>query len=424
MNTGLKISGTAGRTLMAATTGFFFGSMSISLFGPTSKAITEAMSLSPVQVGLLVAIPSLSGSLLRIPMGASVDVNGGCKSFSTLLFLSIIGLLGLSMLFTFQYPSGMNGMYIPILVLGCLAGCSIATFSVGVSQVSYWYKKKDQGYALGVFGGLGTTSAGLVAFFLPVILSAIGFISAYYVITAIMLFGVIFYLFTADNAPFFQYLRHGLDNDEARQKAEEHGQELFPTGSVKKSLSISAKIPQTWILVICYFTTFGGFIAITSWFPTFWQTGHGLTLFVAGSLTAIFSVLAALMRVPGGKLADKIGGEKVAIYSLTLVGVCGILLSLNMSVVLLFISTILMAIAFGLNNAAIMKLVPTYVPQSVGGASGWVGGLGAFGGFVFPPLLGLMSGSHYGYGLGFIIFTVLAIVDILLLKYGRASAKE
>lgn len=214
MNTINKtISGSAARTLLAATTGFFFGSMSISLFGPTSGQMAQSMNLSPFQVGLLVAIPSLTGSLLRIPFGASVDVNGGRKSLSTLLWISIVGLLGLSLLFSFNYPDGMKGMYIPILILGCLAGCSIATFSVGVSQVSYWHAKKVQGYALGVFGGLGTTSAGLMAFFLPLILSSLGFIHAYYIITGIMLFGVLFYLALAKNAPFFQYLKQGKSKE-------------------------------------------------------------------------------------------------------------------------------------------------------------------------------------------------------------------
>lgn len=424
MNTINKtISGSAARTLLAATTGFFFGSMSISLFGPTSGQMAQSMNLSPFQVGLLVAIPSLTGSLLRIPFGASVDVNGGRKSLSTLLWISIVGLLGLSLLFSFNYPDGMKGMYIPILILGCLAGCSIATFSVGVSQVSYWHAKKVQGYALGVFGGLGTTSAGLMAFFLPLILSSLGFIHAYYIITGIMLFGVLFYLALAKNAPFFQYLKQGKSKEESIELAKGAGQELFPTGSAKQSLIASAKIPQTWMLVAAYFTTFGGFMALTSWLPTFYREGHALggNPLLVGGLTALFSVIAALCRVPGGNVADKLGGEKVATYSLVVVAICGALMSIHFSWGITFCISIVMAVAFGFNNASIMKLVPVYVPQSVGGASGWVGGLGAFGGFVIPPLLGQAAGSSmgWGYGTGFCLFTVLAIINIIWIKLAK-----
>ena len=128
-----QLIGSPNRALLAATLGFFFGAMSISLFGPTAKALTDVMGLTPAEVGLLVAVPSLSGSLLRIPFGASVDVNGGRKSFNFLMLCAAIGLIGLSILFSTRFPENMAGLYPVILLLGCLAGCGIATFSVGVS---------------------------------------------------------------------------------------------------------------------------------------------------------------------------------------------------------------------------------------------------------------------------------------------------
>lgn len=92
------IKGSPARGLAAATLGFFFGSAAISLFGPTATRLNEVMHMTPSMMGLLVAIPTLSGSLLRIPFGASVDGTGGRKSFLWLMSLSVIGLLGLSLL--------------------------------------------------------------------------------------------------------------------------------------------------------------------------------------------------------------------------------------------------------------------------------------------------------------------------------------
>ena len=86
----IKIKGSPARGLAAATLGFFFGSAAISLFGPSATKLNEVMELSPSMLGLLVAIPTLSGSLLRIPFGASVDENGGRKSFLWLMVLSVI----------------------------------------------------------------------------------------------------------------------------------------------------------------------------------------------------------------------------------------------------------------------------------------------------------------------------------------------
>ena len=240
-----QLIGSPNRALLAATLGFFFGAMSISLFGPTAKALTDVMGLTPAEVGLLVAVPSLSGSLLRIPFGASVDVNGGRKSFNFLMLCSAIGLIGLSILFSTRFPKNMAGLYPVILLLGCLAGCGIATFSVGVSQISYWFRKKDQGFALGVFGGLGTASAGVLAFCLPLLLKGIGFVNAYHVLTAVLIIGGILYAVISCNAPYFQLRNHGVSHEEAKEAAVEHGEELFPTGNIVESLKISAGIPQT-----------------------------------------------------------------------------------------------------------------------------------------------------------------------------------
>jgi NNP family nitrate/nitrite transporter-like MFS transporter len=90
---------------------------------------------------------------------------------------------------------------------------------------------------------------------------------------------------------------------------------------------------------------------------------------------------------------------------------------------------ILMAIGMGVSNAAVFKLVPQEVPQAVGGAAGWVGGLGAFGGFAIPPLMGAFVRwqGDPGYALGFVVFIALALVSLTLafvLKRVRVSEES
>lgn len=416
----IKIKGSPARGLAAATLGFFFGSAAISLFGPSATKLNEVMELSPSMLGLLVAIPTLSGSLLRIPFGASVDENGGRKSFLWLMVLSVIGLAGLSLLLTTHYPDNMEGTYWLILLFGCLSGCGVATFSVGAGQTSYWYPKNKQGFALGIFGGFGTLGAGVFALILPVLLQSVGFVSAYHIWTAFMILGTILYAVISCNAYFFQYRTKGFSEDESKKMATEAGQELFPAGNMKQSLIISAKIPETWILVIAYFVTFGGFMALTAWLPTYWQKTHGLSATQAGFYTAVYACLAALLRIPGGSISDRIGGLKVSMFAIALLGSVSIIMAFSSNWILSGICTLVIAVAFGLNNAAIMKLVPVYVSKSVGGASGWVGGLGAFGGFVIPPVLGKVVDvmGITGYYRGFFTFTVLSIIVLLILYFG------
>lgn len=71
--------------LFGATLGFFAGFAAVSLFGPTASRFQEVMDLTPVMVGLLVAVPALSGSLLRIPFGAWVDTTGGRRGHTRVL---------------------------------------------------------------------------------------------------------------------------------------------------------------------------------------------------------------------------------------------------------------------------------------------------------------------------------------------------
>lgn len=412
----IKVKGTPGRGLLGTTLGFFFGFAAVSLYGPTAIKFKEAMDLTPAMMGLLVAIPALSGSLLRIPFGAWVDTTGGKKPFLILLILSVIGLGGVTMLLNLSYPEKMHGLYGLILFLGFLSGAGIATFSVGIAQTSYWFPKKKQGMALGTYAGLGNLAPGVFSLILPFYLQSFGFISAYFAWFLFLVIGTIVYASVGQNTYYFQFRKAGKTDEESRRMATELGQEMFPSGNVKDSLINSAKVRNTWALVALYFTTFGGFIGLTAWFPIYWSQLHDFSVIKAGILTAIFSLTASLLRVYGGKFADKSGGEKVSLISLIIVLAASIILSFTQSVTIGFLSALLLAVGMGINNAAVFKLVPDYVPKAVGGASGWIGGLGAFGGFAIPPMMGAIASSYgkTGYALGFVVFIILAIISIAI----------
>ncbi|MBE0597284.1 MAG: MFS transporter, partial [Desulfuromonadales bacterium] len=380
------IRGTPWTGLTGATLGFFFGFAAVALFGPTAARFQELMGLTPEQVGLLVAVPALSGSLLRIPFAAWVDTTGGRKPFLILMCLSLAGMLGLTLVISLDELS--PGLYPLILFLGALCGCGIATFSVGIGQISYWFTMAGQGKALGIYAGVGNLAPGIFSFLLPVILASFGLRGAYLVWLFFLVCGTIGYFVFGRNAPYFQLLAQGLEPAAARQAAREHGQQLLPAGSLRQSLFLSARAWQTWILVALYFTTFGGFIALTAWLPTYWQALFAIGAVTAGMLTALYSVLASVVRVFGGMVADRLGGENTVLASLLIMLAGAVVMTLSESFPLSVTGIVLLAIGMGAGNAAVFKILPQEVPQAVGGAAGWVGGLGAFGGFVIPPLLG------------------------------------
>lgn len=412
-----RAEGTPNKALFGATIGFFIGFGAVSLFGPTAQSFIEVMNLSPGQVGFLVAIPMLTGSLLRIPFGAWVDNNGGKLPFLVLLILSVIGIAGLWWMLLAFYPNHLTQSHYPMLLFfGALGGCGIASFSVGIGQVSYWFPKERQGWALGTYAGLGNTSPGLVALILPLIIAFWGLWSAYLVSIAIVVVGIGLYFVLGHDAPYFQLKRRGVAPDAARDQASRQGQELFPQDNAFKTLVEAAKQWRTWPLVLLYFTTFGGFLALTAWLATYWQTYFTSSHWTAIILTAGFSLLSSLIRVPGGSWADRLGGERVALASLSVLLVGAVVMTLSGIFVLSIVGEVLVAVGMGVNNAAVFCMLPKYVPKAVGGASGLVGGLGALGGFAVPPLLGQFAEwfGPAGYAWGFAVYIVLALLSIAL----------
>ncbi|HKW99178.1 MAG TPA: MFS transporter [Bryobacteraceae bacterium] len=426
------IKGSPGQGLAGATLGFFIGFAAVALFGPTAAKFQQLMHLSPMAVGFLVAMPSLSGSLLRIPFSAWVDTTGGRKPFLVLLSLSVIGMAGLSAVVAFLYPSRLTESYYPLLLgLAILCGCGIATFSVGISQVSYWFSKKAQGRALAIFGGVGNLAPGIFSMLIPMALSSLGLSTSYLIWLGMLAAGAVLYFLIARNAPYFQLCAQCLDPDEARRQAGAHGQVLFPAGSLKDSLAVSARLWRTWALVTIYFTTFGGFIALTAWLPTYWTAYFGMTAIQAGMLTALYSVLTSLIRILGGVVSDKLreGGENTAILALFIMLMGALVMIGSRDYQLAIPGEILLAFGMGICNAAVFKMVPQAAPKAVGGAAGWVGGLGAFGGFAIPPMLAfaVRDLGRSGYSIGFIVYLFLALLSLFMtwiLKYSEIPASD
>ena len=424
----LNLKGNPNRGLIGATLGFFIGFAAVSLYGPTSAVFKEAfVNLNPVLLALLIAAPNLSGSLLRIPFSAWVDTTGGRKPLIVLLLLSIIGMGGLYIVLAF-FSDNLNQYYYLLFALGLLSGCGIATFSVGVSQASYWFPKSKQGVALGIYGGVGNLAPGIFALLIPnLALPLLGLPGSYLAWLIFLIVGTVIYIKISQNAWYFQLVDKGINKDEAKEIAsKEYGQELFPKGKASETLLISAKSWKTWALVFIYFTTFGGFLALTGWFPNYWMTYFGLNMKVAGLLTALYSILTSLTRIYGGKVADKNGGEITTIVSLGIALIGAICMTFASTMTLAIIGIILLAIGMGVANAAVFKIVPNAVPEAMGGASGWIGGLGALGGFLIPPVMAsfLNRSGFAGYSQGFSVFIVLIIVAIGVIALFQALQKK
>lgn len=188
---------------------------------------------------------------------------------------------------------------------------------------------------------------------------------------------------------------------------------------------------RTWILTFFYFVSFGGFIALTVWLPTYWAGFFSTSLVAAGLLTALYSLSCSLLRVVGGFASDNLGGEVVVLASFLAVALGAVLMVLPTGLFGIAVTgQMILALGMGFANAAVFKLVPKYSPKAVGGAAGIVGGLGAFGGFVIPPLMGyfVKLNGQSGYSQGFVVFLVLSLTALILFvvlnRYAPARMPE
>ena len=423
---GRALRGSPARGLSLATTGFFAGLTTIVFYGAAGPVLEEDLALTGVFHGVLLASPHLSKAVLRIPFGAWVDAVGGRKPMLILLGLSILGTGGLVITLALTYPDTFDMELYPLLVLfGLLAGAGGATFSVGITETSYWYPVDRQGFALGAFAGIGNISPGMIVFVLPLLISAWGLTAAYSVWLAFLVLVTGGYALFAVDPYYFQLTARGRDPERARSVARDRGQEVFPAGGTWDSLRASASNRRTWVLVLLYTVSFGGgFTSLSAWLPTYWTIFHDLSLGQGGLLAGIFIVYGSLIRVPAGSVSDRIGGANVAIVSFGIMAVGGGVMSFATGFWTALAGMLVLGTGMGIANAAVFEMVPRLVPGAVGGASGWISGVGGAGTLVILPVLGWFVDRYgpIGYARGFLVFVALSCLCVGLAAVLRSSA--
>ena len=218
----MSFKGGPTQALVAATMAFSAGLATVALFGPIAKQLRHDMELEPTTLAFLIAVPSLAGSLLRIPFGAWADTVGGRLPNVVLLLTSIVGVLGLAIVFS----TGTQSVAV-LSICGTMAGAGIACFSVGVAMVGYWYPRERQGTALGLYAGIGNMGPGLACLLVPLATEHIGIAGTYWLWVGALSLGTLIYFLIGRDAWYFQLRAAGLTPKEARAEAALRGQALF-----------------------------------------------------------------------------------------------------------------------------------------------------------------------------------------------------
>src|SRR5262249_50733867 len=131
-------------TLFASFLYFDMSFMVWVMLGPLGVQIAKDLALSPAQKGFMVAVPVLSGALLRIVAGIMVDrlrprLTGIVLQTAVIANLLAAWLVGIK---SFEAT----------LAIGLALGVAGASFAVALPMASQWYPPDYQGTALGIAG--------------------------------------------------------------------------------------------------------------------------------------------------------------------------------------------------------------------------------------------------------------------------------
>lgn len=360
------------------------GFMAWSIISPLMPFISQDVDISPGQISVILAIPVILGSVLRVPFGYLTNIVGAKWVFfwSFIVLLLPIFLLGQA-----QSP----GM---LMLSGFFLGIGGAIFSVGVTSVPKYFSKDKVGLANGIYG-VGNIGTAVSSFCAPVLAGAIGWqntVRSYLIILSI--FAILMFFLGDKNEPKVK----------------------IPLMAQVKDLS---KNYQLYYLSLWYFITFGAFVAFGIFLPNFLVDHFSIDKVDAGIRSGIFIALATFLRPVGGVIGDKFNAVQALIIDFVIMIIGALILSLSSHIVLFTIGCLAISICAGIGNGLIFKLAPSYFSKEAGSANGIVSMMGGLGGF-FPPLVitfvtSITGSSHLAFFF-LAIFGVIALITMIHLN--------
>jgi NNP family nitrate/nitrite transporter-like MFS transporter len=371
----LKNQKNAWSVLIVSTLAFTVCFMVWMMFAVVGIPLKKTLGLSATEFGLLTAMPVLSGSLVRVPLGIWTDKYGGRIVMAALLATTVPAI------WLMAYAT----QYWHFLTIGLVLGLAGGSFSVGTPYVARWFPKNRQGLAMGIFGA-GNAGAALNKFVAPAILVAFGWTMVPKVYAAIMLGTVIvFWLFS--------------HQDPAH---------LVPSNTKFTDQLKALKDPRVLKYCQYYSIVFGGYVALSLWMVQYYVGEYGLDIRVAAMLAAAFSLPGGVLRAVGGAMSDKWGAHSVTWWVMWVSWIALFLLSypqtdftvmtvngpatfhLGLNVYGFTILMFVLGIAFAFGKASVFKYIADDYPQNIGAISGIVGLAGGMGGFILPILFGVL----------------------------------
>ena len=261
----------------ASTTAFTVCFMVWMMFAVIGIPIKETLKLNETQFGILVALPVLTGSLIRLPLGMWTDRFGGRIVFFILMLSTVVPI----------WLIGQATEYWQFLVTGLFVGIAGGSFTVGIAYCARWFPKNRQGLAMGIFGA-GNTGAAVNKLIAPSIVVAYGWTAVPQVYAVTMLVTALaFWMFSYTDA------EHSTGGSHV---------------TVGEQLA-ALKDPTVWRYSQYYSIVFGGYVALSLWMTKYYISEYGFDIRLAALFAAAFIIPGGVLRAVGGWFSDRFGAH-------------------------------------------------------------------------------------------------------------------
>ncbi len=361
--------------LIVSTLAFTVCFMVWMMFGVIGIPLQKTLGLNATEFGLLTAMPVLSGSLTRVPLGIWTDKYGGRIVMAVIMAITVPAI----------WFMALATQYWHFLVIGLVVGLAGGSFSVGTPYVARWFPKERQGFAMGVFGA-GNSGAAVNKFVAPALVVAFGWTMVPHVYAAVMLGTLVLFWFFSYSDP----------------------SHCVPSNTKFVDQLKMLKDPNVLKYCQYYSIVFGGYVALSLWMVQYYVGEYGLDIRLAALLAACFSLPGGVLRAVGGWLSDKYGAHSVTWWVMWVSWICLFLLSypqtdftvltvngpatfhIGLNVYAFTILMFTLGIAFAFGKASVFKYISDEYPTNIGTVSGIVGLAGGLGGFVLPIMFGAL----------------------------------
>jgi NNP family nitrate/nitrite transporter-like MFS transporter len=362
------------------------------------------------QLFQLVALPGLIGSLMRFPYTFAVPVFGGRNW--TIVSAALLFIPTILLAWFVTQPETSFGL---MLAVAATAGLGGGNFASSMANISFFYPDRMKGWALGLNAAGGNIGVSGVQLVTPIVIG-LGTTGLYLQNAGLMWL------------PLIALALYG---------AVRHMNNLTSARSTFRDQLVIVGRKHTWVMSYIYIGTFGSFIGYSAAFPLLMKTQFPQ---VTVAIAFLGPLVGSLVRPFGGWLADRLGGAQVTFWNFLVMAAAtiGVMYFIDIKSFAGFLAMFLtLFVTTGIGNGSTYRMIPSIFReeklrtsriadgtarlQAIKDASiesaaalGFIGAVGACGGYLIPRGFGASIAMTGGPHLALAVFLAFYITCLAM----------